>query len=306
VARTIGLIGVPSSAGAHWPGQEKAPQYLRDAGLAARLEAVGLRVKDYGDLPRVRFRPDSKNRHQQNLASVVGVARQVAASVSLALQQQTVPLVVGGDCTIALGVLAGFIRFHEDVGLIYFDGHTDLNTPLTSTSGILDSMGVAHMIGEYGTAEELSHIGERFPLLPPERIVLFGYNPREINRSEHEVLARGQLRHYPSIEVERNAVAVAAEARSLLEQRAGRFVLHLDVDAIDFTDMPLADAPQFSRGLSFENVVACLRVFASSPKFAGLTIAEVNPDHADEEGLIIERFVSSLVDVLKLIAEAPD
>ncbi|MBA3765436.1 MAG: arginase family protein [Acidobacteria bacterium] len=73
--RAIALIGVPSSAGAHWPGQEKAPQYLRQAGLVKCLEESGLRVFDYGDLPRVRFRPDSEHRRQQNLSSVAAVAR---------------------------------------------------------------------------------------------------------------------------------------------------------------------------------------------------------------------------------------
>lgn len=138
--RTIALVGVPSSAGAHWPGQEKAPQYLRHAGLVARLEAVGLDVIDCGDLPLVRFRPDREHRHQQNLATVVEVSRRVADQIDLALQRNAIPLVIGGDCTIGLGVIAGFLRHEKDLGLLYFDGHVDLNTPATSTSGILDSM----------------------------------------------------------------------------------------------------------------------------------------------------------------------
>ena len=160
--KSIGIIGVPSSAGAHWPGQEKTPFHLRNAGFIKQLEKVGFDVADFGDLPLVRFRPDKANRNKQNWKKVVDVAEKTKIKVSSALEKDTVPIIIGGDCTISLGVIAGFLTKENDIGLLYFDGHVDLNTPLTSVSGILDSMGVAHMIGEQGTVEELSHIGNRF------------------------------------------------------------------------------------------------------------------------------------------------
>ncbi len=82
--RRIGLVGVPSSAGAHWPGQEKAPAALREAGLVARLEAAGCRAVDHGDLPRVRFQPDPEHRRAQSLGAVVEVTRSVADEVETA------------------------------------------------------------------------------------------------------------------------------------------------------------------------------------------------------------------------------
>jgi arginase len=295
---TIALIGVPSSAGAHWPGQEKTPHYLRNAGLVARLEAAGLDVIDLGDLPLLRFHPDKEHRHRQNLAEVVEVSQRVADQVDLALQRNAIPLVIGGDCTIGLGVIAGFLRHEPDLSLIYFDGHVDLNTPATSTSGILDSMGVAHMIGEPGTADELSHIGGRFPLMPEEKIVLFGYNPGEINASEKELLQRRQFQHYPLSAVRNRASQAAKQALEELEGRAARFVVHFDVDVIDFSDMPIADVPQFSQGLMFREVMACLAVFASSPKFSGLTVTEFNPDHTDQEGALAVTFLDGLIQAL--------
>jgi arginase len=94
--QAIALIGAPSSAGAHWPGQERAPQTLRDVGLVSHLENAGLDVIDYGDLPLVRFRPDKLHRHQQNLAKVVDVANHVADQIELALTNDNFPLVIGG------------------------------------------------------------------------------------------------------------------------------------------------------------------------------------------------------------------
>jgi arginase len=108
--RTIGLVGAPSSAGAHWPDQEKAPAALRAGGLIERLRDGGLSVDDHGDLPRVRFHPDKRQRHQQNLPAVVEVTAQVADRVEATLRADQIPLVLGGDCTIEPGVLAGALR----------------------------------------------------------------------------------------------------------------------------------------------------------------------------------------------------
>lgn len=297
VTQTIALIGVPSSAGAHWPGQEKAPQYLRRAGLVERL-AAGAVVVDQGDLPVVRFSPDRAHRKQQNLARVVEIARQTAEQVETALQRQAMPLVIGGDCTIALGVITGFLRHGVDLGLLYFDGHIDLNTPANSRSGILDSMGIAHLIGEVGVSEVLSHIGPRFPLLSADRIVAFGYNPAEMNEVEHEVLARHPMLTYPLAQVQGRARDAAREALVQLEGRVERFVVHFDVDVIDFVDFPIADVPQINAGLTFQEALACLEVFVSSPKCAGLTIAELNPDHADEDGVLAATFVEGVASAL--------
>lgn len=295
---TIALIGVPSSAGAHWPGQEKAPQYLRDVGLVSYLENAGLDIMDYGDLPLVRFRPDKLHRHQQNLGTVVEVANRVADQIELALTKNNLPFVIGGDCTIGLGVLTGFLRQDNNLGLLYFDGHVDLNTPVTSPSGILDSMGMAHILGEVGTADELSHIGEQFPLMSEDRIVLFGYNPSEINTQEKFLLTQRRLQQYPLPEIQEKTAQAARDAVQYLEERVKRFVVHFDVDVIDFTDMPMADVPQFSQGMMFLEVMACLSVFASSPKFGGLTITEFNPDHLDPDNADAITFINGLTKAL--------
>ncbi|TMF30144.1 MAG: arginase family protein, partial [Chloroflexi bacterium] len=105
----FGLIGVPSSAGAHGPGQEKAPSALRTAGLLGALREAGLDVEDLGDLPVARFAPDRAERKRQSQSQVVKVARQVADAVASAVERELIPIVLGGDCTITLGVVAGLL-----------------------------------------------------------------------------------------------------------------------------------------------------------------------------------------------------
>lgn len=146
----VAVIGVPSSAGAHNPGQELAPQWLRRAGLIERLNTACSEVVDLGDLPKVSFRPDPGNPRQQNLDRVCRVAQQTAERVSQALALGAKFLVIGGDCTITLGVLAAVLRQSASVGMLYFDGDIDLNTPADSPSGIFDGMGMAHILGEGG------------------------------------------------------------------------------------------------------------------------------------------------------------
>jgi arginase len=298
VSRRIGLIGVPSSADAHWPGQDKAPRALRGAELVEGLESAGCAVVDRGDMARVRFRPDREQRRSHNLAAVVGVANGVAEQVESALRDGEVPLVIGGDCTVELGVLSGFLRAGHDPALLYLDGGLDLRTPADNPTGILDSMGVAHMIGEPTTAAGLARVGPRFPLMADDRIVYFGYEPVVGASFEGDIAERRGMTRYPARRVREGSTQAATEALGNLTSRAERFVVHFDVDVIDFLDFPVADVPQHNAGLTFQNAISCLKVFASSPKFGGLVITEFNPDHADEEGELAAAFVRAVANAL--------
>ena len=172
----------------------------------------------------------------------------------------------------------------------------DLRTPADNPTGILDSMGVAHMIAEPGAAEELARVGPRFPLMADERIVLFGYEP---NPPEVPALSRRRMPRWPAARVRGRPREAAPEALDLLEGPAGgTFVVHFDVDAIDSVDFPIADYFQLNAGLPFREAVAALRTFLASPKFAGLTVTEFNPDHADEEGEVAAALAAGLASAL--------
>jgi arginase len=294
----IGLIGVPSSAGAHGPGQEKAPAALRQAGLLGALRESGIEIEDLGDVPVVRFEPDPGHRKQQSLDTVVAVARQVADAVDGAVERGLLPFVVGGDCTITLGVVAGLQRSLTDLGLIYFDGDADLTTPDVTHSGIFDSMGMAHLIG--GGAPPLARLGSRYPLLDEDKIVLFGYHPYEVEPSEVRVLEERTMIRYPVTSLDDRPTDFATDARGRLEQRAGAIAVHFDVDVMDSAEIPLADWPHYD-ALSFGDAMHCLKVFVASPKLAALVMTEINPDH-DPDGLLIRRFIDGFADALEPLA----
>ena len=146
-ANRIALIGAPSSAGARLVGQEQAPQRLRDAGLVQLLRSDGHEVVDLGDLAHASFVPDPQHPKQQNLSLVVNVLEQVASRVEAALADGAWPLVIGGDCTVTIGVLAALTKHFPRLGMMYLDGDVDLNTPETTHTGILDGMVLAHILG---------------------------------------------------------------------------------------------------------------------------------------------------------------
>lgn len=155
----LSVIGAPSSAGAYAPGQEKAPAALRAIGLMELLSARGITVDDRGDVSGFRWRPDKTNPRAMNASIAATVAKATAERVASALATDAAALVLGGDCTVELGTVAGALLGTQCVGVVYIDLDTDLNTPESTKDGALDWMGVAHMLGVKGTLPELVALG---------------------------------------------------------------------------------------------------------------------------------------------------
>jgi arginase len=294
----LGVIGVPTSAGAFAPGQEQAPEALRAAGLVDRLARSGVDVHDHGDCEAWRWRPDRDNRRAQNLAKVVEIVQDTARRVRDAVSEGELTLVLGGDCTVGIGSVAGHVAADERVGLLYFDTHADLNVPGSVSEGALDWMGVAHMLGEDGAARELIGAGDRTPLLAPEQIVVFAWGPDQATAFEREVIERHAIEVVAVADVAADPHAAASRARQSIERRCDRLLVHFDVDVIDFTDVPLSENWGRNEGLSFDHAVGALATILASPRLRGLTITELNPDHAERGAGAIERFAEAVADAL--------
>lgn len=292
----FGIVGSPSSAGAFSPGQEKAPRALRAAGLLRKLRAAGVDVLDHGDLPIRRWQPDPQHPRAQNLGTVRTNALEVAAEVRRAVAAGEIPLVLGGDCTLALGMVAGQVQAAKRLGLIYFDLHADLNTPDSVPDGALDWMGMAHMLAEPNACEELRNLGQREPLLDDDQVLFFAHDPAHATAWEREVMARRSLPSISADEVLADPERAASSALDHAERKWDRLLVHFDVDAIDFTDAPLSENAGRNYGLPLATALASLRVLLASPRFVGVTISELNPDHSDLA--TIERFLDGLVAAL--------
>jgi arginase len=292
--RPLGLIGVPTSAGAFAPGQEQAPRALRDAGLVESLRGAGVLVEDHGDRESWRWRPDRESPRAQNVGAVVEIVRHTARRVTEAARAGEVTLVLGGDCTVGIGSVAGHVATEERIGLVYFDSHADLNVPSSVRQGTLDWMGMAHMLGEDGAVRELADAGSRIPLLRADQVVLLAWGSEQATPFERDAVARHGLAVIPVDEVAAGPEPAALRARELVEPRCDRLVVHFDVDVIDFTDVPLSENSGRNEGLAYEHALRALRALLASPKLAGVTVTELNPDHVEEGARSVERLVADL------------
>ena len=296
--RPLGVLGVPTSAGAFAPGQEQAPAALRQAGLLDVLRSSGVDVRDHGDREPWRWRPDREHRSAQNLGMVVEIVRDTARRVGDAIAARETTLVLGGDCTVGIGTVAGHVQAGERVGLVYFDTHADLNVPASVREGTLDWMGMAHMLGVEGAAPELVAAGPRAPLLEPGDVLLFAWGREQATAFEREAIDRLGLAVVPVEDVAADPEAAAAGACALMEERCDRLLVHFDVDVIDFTDVPLSENTGRNEGLAYADALRALDRLLAAPGLAGLTITELNPDHAEAGADSLERFATAVAESL--------
>jgi arginase len=288
------VLGVPSSIGSRCAGPEKAPAALRAAGLLARLRAAGIDTEDTGDPLGRPFAPDPDpaRRRFQNLPGVAAMAQETADRVEPALRAGRRVLILGGDCTLALGSLAGAARVESDPGLVYLDRDAELNTPRTTPSGILDGMVIAHLLGR--GVPELARPGGRPPLLRPGRLALVGVerlDPPEI--PVFEALPSLRLR----AEQFRLLGPRDAAAETLRRVAAGsRFLVHLDLDVLDDSGFAAVDFPA-PGGLTLEEVTAYLARLLGHENALGLEITNFNPDRdpsSSAAGVVVDLLVRAL------------
>jgi arginase len=238
---------------------------------SSQLSEAGIAVDDHGNLPSVCCRVDPRTTIAERIADVQIVAGRVANCVEKIVSAQQNPLVIGGGCTIAIGVVAGFVRSQPDLALLYMDGGLDATTPAAYRLGRLDSTGMAHLVAE-------PHCE---PLAP-----------------EQDFLARHDISGYPISSLKGRVAEAAAEARSHRESIAARFLVHFDIDVIDFSQFPAADVLQPKKGMTLEDAFGALRIFCVSPKFGGLVVTEFNPDHDDKNGTFAQQLIQGLAQAL--------
>jgi arginase len=287
----IALLGAPTSAAAMSVGHEKAPGALREAGLIDRLRAAGYEVADLGDDAVQLFAQDDESPRARNVSRVLKSLEALKPRVEQAIKSGALPLILSGDCSIALATIAGARRYFRHVSKIYVDRDADLNIPATSPSGCVDGMVVSHIVGR-GAAELVRFWGEP-PLIREPDLALFGV--ARIDPAEQKVLDSTPLRRYLAADVVRLGPAAAASvAIERIHGVGNDFILHFDVDVIDgFT----ATNYPGEGGLSLEQVREALLVFAKQKHMAAVEVCGYNPTK-DPDGSAAKLVIDLLAGVL--------
>lgn len=296
--RRLSIIGVPSSAGSYAAGQDQAPAALRHAGLLHALNDSGLAVRDDGDLPEQIWRPDRRRPFAQNVEQVTECLVELADRLGPLLADGHTVLVLGGNCTIVLAIMAGLQRLNAGPpGLLYMDRQFDLNTPDSTTDGALDWMGLAHALALPGSIDALTGAFGNRPLLQPWQVAWLGVDASLATDWEREQAHRLRLHVTSSSALAADPHGSAITALDALPP--GPLAVHVDVDVLDFTDAPLAENTDGrNTGPTLDQLAQALLAAAGDPRLRALSIGELNPTRSAGEPDAIPRFIRMLASAL--------
>jgi arginase len=280
----LAVLDAPIDCSGRGRGEERAPAALRAAGLVERL-----RARDAGEADaRIRDARRDPDTGVVGAADVRRASAAIAARVRELLEARERPLVLGGDCTLLLGVFQALPR---GSGLWFVDGHADFFDGESSPTGEAADMDLAILTGHGPPG--LIELARDGPLLEPASVVLLGHRPAEL----HPDVARENARLDPAIHAltapevrRRGAARVGSDAAARLVGRPAW--LHLDLDVLDEAALPAVSYPQ-PLGLDWDDLVALARPLLSAPDLLGISVADFNPD-GDPDGRHAARTVAAL------------
>jgi arginase len=268
------------------------PSAIRYAGLRQHLsEKLDLRVSDLGnvDAPVAESTPMGDDSHRY-LDPILDLCDRVASLVAAAARRDAVPLVLGGDHSVALGSLVGMASVHGPGGVLWLDAHGDLNTPASSPTGNVHGMVLAAALGLAG--EGFDRPGWRLPAVEPGRVSLVGV--RSLDDGERELLHRIDAKVFTMTDVDR--IGVEPCVREALAHAAGAAFLHvsLDMDVVDPDYAPGVGTP-VRGGLSYREAHLAMEIVAESGLADSFDVVEVNPvlDRENETGKLAVELVAS-------------
>ncbi len=281
--RAVRVIGVPMDLGGNRRGVDMGPSAIRYAGLHAALERLGFAVHDLGNL-RVADRAEgtrrapggdgesaARSRHKAHHADeIIRVVRELADAVERTSREGELPIVLGGDHSIAIGTLAGIRRAGRRPGVIWIDAHGDMNTPETTPSGNVHGMPLAVAVGL---------AAEPFPAelrgsVDGEKAVLLA--TRHVDAEERRNIERAGVTALTMADIDRTGMAAAMERAIAIAAKGNGIHLSLDMDAIDPDEAPGVGTP-VRGGLTYREAQLAMEMLAASGKLGSIEIAEVNP-----------------------------
>jgi len=296
--KTIKIIGVPMDLGASRRGTDMGPSALRIAGLGAAIRAMGYTVAQEEDInvPAMETRAveDSKARYKPQILSV---CTELATRVKALMNDGVFPLVLGGDHSIAMGTVSGvaahFRDRGEEMGLVWFDAHGDMNIPGVSPSGNIHGMPLAHLLGR-GDADLAGILGYS-PKLNPDKVVLIGI--RDIDAGERKIIRESGIHVFTMRDIDELGMAsVARQAIQIVTNGTAGFHVSFDVDGCDPTVIP-GSGTLVPGGVRYREAHLLLEYCADSRKLCSMEVVELNP-FIDEGNISAERTLHLITSAL--------
>ena len=290
--REIAIIGAALDLGQGRRGVDMGPSAIRYAGLEERLVSLGYDVRDHGNVetavPEATALQDERARF---LPEIKATCERIAAKVVEEARAGAIPLVLGGDHSVALGTLGGLASVHGPGGVLWIDAHSDINTPETSPSGNVHGMPLAAALGIAGEAFESD--AWPLPAVDARRVALLGV--RSLDDGERQLLREADVRVLSMSEIDR--IGLERAVSEALDRVSGGGFVHvsLDMDALDPEIAPGVGTP-VRGGLTYREAHLALELVAEAGLAGSFEVVEVNP--------ILDRENTTAVTAVELVASA--
>jgi arginase len=296
--RTAAILGVPLDLGGGRRGTDMGPSAVRIAGLHAGIRRLGIESVDLGDLeiPAVETL-ESKDSRARFLPEIARCCRQAHDLVLESMEKGRIPIILGGDHSVAAGSISGVSHFlrkrEESLGLLWIDAHADMNTPKSTPSGNIHGMPLAAVLGH--GARELTRIGGFAPKVKAGRTVLLA--ARDIDIEERALIASSGVRVITMSEIDEKGMRrVMEEAIPILTSSTAGFHVSIDMDGIDPNYAP-GVGTAVPGGLTYREAHLLCEMCARTGKVTSMEVMEVNPviDVANRTGVLAMELILSLL-----------
>lgn len=290
----VAVIGVPMDLGGRRRGTDMGPSAIRYAGLGNVLRGLGHEdVLDMGDIPvAVRETRDVGDERVKYLHDIVSICEQLARRVEEAVRAGRIPVVLGGDHSIAMGTVGGLARVRPELGIIWMDAHGDFNTPESTPSGSIHGMPLAAILGR-GHELMTRCCGGPTPKVPEKYTVLVGV--RALDPGEREALRHSEVTVFTMKHVDEIGIGAVMRQAAGIAGDGGRRMIHLsvDMDVIDPTYAPGVGTLE-PGGLTYREAHLAMEVLAEAG-LGSLEFTEVNPilDQGNRTALLIVGLIAS-------------
>ncbi len=296
--KPIHIINVPLDLGASRRGTDGGPSAMRVAGLNKAIRKIGYAVATETDIPvPIMETRTSTNKQARFKEEILAVCEQLGGETYRAMANNEMPLVIGGDHSIAMGTVSGVSKYfnenNQNLGLIWFDAHGDMNRPEISPSGNIHGMPLAHLLG-YGDAD-LSNVLGVNPTVRPENVVLIGI--RDIDRNEREFINQSGITTFTMRDIDEMGMSeVAKQTLEVVNKNTAGFHISFDVDGCDPEVIP-GSGTLVPGGVSYREAHLLLEDCASNGRMTSMEIVELNP-FLDQRNISAERAVTFIQSAL--------
>jgi arginase len=294
----ITIIGAPLDLGQGRRGVDMGPSAMRVANLNARIAALGYQVEDLGNVPaeQAESSPEGDS-HAKYLSQIASACGRLAGMVGETLARGNVPLVLGGDHSVATGTMAGVARHFRErggkAGIIWVDAHADMNTPESSPSGNVHGMPLACILGM--GPEELTGLAGHIPMVDARNAAIVGL--RDVDQAERLNVRGSGIHVFTMRDIdERGLGSVMNEALALASEGTDGFHLSLDMDFVDPQEAPGVGTP-VRGGATYREAHLAMEMICDSGRMVSMEVVEVNPviDESNRTaGLAVEMIMSAL------------